>query len=115
MGTVSPPGMRIDLDVLALVLRSMFPHHYFPDGPYWRTAAAIAVSAEVDPRTAAQLEQGLVELGAAEFAALDDHARFEYLSEIADSTFFETIRSQAILVLYNDPEVWELLGYEVPA
>jgi hypothetical protein len=114
MGTASPPGTRIDLDALALVLRSMFPHRYFPDGPYRRTAAAIAVSGEVDPGTAAQLEQGLAELGAAEFAALDGQARLEYLSEIAGGTFFEAIRARAILVLYNDPEVWELLGYEVP-
>jgi hypothetical protein len=115
MGAVTSSEVQIDREAVTLVVRTMFPHADFPAGPYERTAAAIVESGDEDPRTAAQLQQGLAELEAAEFADLDDHARLEYLREIAGSTFFETIRAKTILVLYNDPEVWELLGYEGPA
>lgn len=114
MKVASPAGVRIDRDAVALVVRSMFPHPGFPDGPFLRTAAAIVEAAARDPRTAAQLEQGLAELEAVEFAALDDHARLEYLSSIAGTAFFEAIRAQTIQVLYSDREVWELLGYQGP-
>jgi hypothetical protein len=115
MGTITSSDVRIDREAVTLVVRTMFPHPDFPDGPYERTAAAIVESGAEDPRTAAQLEQGLAELEAVEFVNLDDGARLEYLREISASTFFETIRAKTILALYNDPEVWQLLGYEGPA
>jgi hypothetical protein len=112
MGVVTSSGPRIDHAVVALVVGSMFPHPGFPAGPYQRTAAAIVEAAGAVPRLAAQLQQGLAELEAVEFAALDDHARLEYLHGISASDFFEAIRSHATPAFYGDIEVWQLLGYE---
>jgi hypothetical protein len=115
MGSMASTDVRVETEAVALVVRTMFPHPDFPDGPYERTAAAIIESAAEDLRSTAQLEQGMAELEAAGFAGLDPDARLDHLRGIAGSAFFEQVRSKTILVLYNDPEVWQLLGYEGPS
>jgi hypothetical protein len=118
MATVTPAGVGIDQRTLALMVRTMFPHANFPDGPYERTAAAIVEAAQTDVRTRAQLEQGMRELdvaGGAPFAQLEPDAAPEVLRGISGTAFFEAVRSKTILTLYDDPEVWSLLGYEGPS
>jgi hypothetical protein len=115
MATVTPAGVGIDQRTLALMVRTMFPHANFPDGPYDRTAAAIVEAAASDPRTQAQLEQGMRELDAAGFAQLGPKEALELMRGMSGSAFFEVVRSKTILTLYNDPEVWSLLGYEGPS
>jgi hypothetical protein len=118
MATVTPAGLGIDQRSLALMVRAMFPHATFPDGPYDRTAAAIVEAAQSDVRMRAQLEQGMRELDAAAeapFAELDPEAALAVVRGMSGTAFFEAVRSQTILTLYNDPEVWSLLGYEGPS
>jgi hypothetical protein len=118
MATVTPAGPRIDQRTLTLMVRAMFPHATFPDAPYERTAAAIADAAESDVRTRAQLEQGLRDLdaaGGAPFADLDADAALAVLRGMSGTAFFQAVRSQTVITLYNDPEVWALLGYEGPS
>ena len=115
MATVTPAGAGVDLRTLARMIRVMFPHERFPDGPYDRAAAAIAEGVAADARSRAQLEQGMIELEAAGFAGMDDAKALEYLRGISGSAFFELVRSQTITTLYDDREVWKILGYEGPA
>jgi hypothetical protein len=118
MATVTPAGIAIDLRTLTAMVRTMFPHARFPDGPYERTAAAIVDAAQGDVRMRAQLEQGMRELdaaGDAPFAALPPEAALEVLRRMSGTAFFEAVRSKTILTLYNDPEVWTVLGYEGPS
>ena len=118
MATVTPASTGLDTRTLALMVRAMFPHERFPDGPYQRTAAAIAEAAGDDVRLRAQLEQGLRELdvaGGAPFAELAPDAAYEVLRKMSGTAFFEAVRSKTILTLYDDPEVWALLGYEGPS
>jgi hypothetical protein len=115
MATVTPVGAGIDQRTLTAMVRAMFPHASFPDGPYERTAAAIAATAQTDVRLRAQLEQGLRELataGGKPFAELDPAAALAILRGMSATTFFEAVRAQTILTLYDDREVWTLLGYE---
>jgi hypothetical protein len=100
---------------LTAMLRAMFPHPRFPDGPYERSAAAILDDAEADVRLRGQLEQGFVALDAKAgrpFVELEQQQALDVLRAISDSVFFESIRAKTILTLYNDSEVWQLLGYE---
>jgi hypothetical protein len=99
--------------MLTTLLRRMFPHAKFPDGPYERAAAAIQQAGEEDPRQAAQLAQGTRELEARGFADLDADAALAYLKEISGTVFFQTVRSKFITTFYDDREVWGLLGYEI--
>jgi hypothetical protein len=107
MATVSRPGVHTSQrTLLTRMVRVMFPHDRFPDGPYERTADAILEAAGEDVRLRAQLDQGLRDLDALGGPTLD------VLRGISSTEFFESVRAKTILSLYNDPEVWQLLGWE---
>src|SRR5882724_10703048 len=92
--------------LLTRMVRVMFPHDRFPDGPYERTADAIleaAADSRDGMRLRAQLDQGLRDLEALGGATLD------VLRGMSSTEFFEAIRAKTILTLYNDPEVWRIL------
>jgi hypothetical protein len=101
--------------LLTRMVRIMFAHDRFPDEPYERTADAILDAAAEDVRLRAQLDQGLRDLdvaGGAPFERLSDDQALEVLRGMSSTAFFEAVRAKTILTLYNDPEVWRLLGWE---
>jgi hypothetical protein len=103
---------------LTNMVRAMFPHPRFPDGPYERTAQAIVDGAAGDARSQALMEQGLVDLDAAAgrpFAEIDGDRALEILRGMSRTPFFEFVRAEVVLSLYNDHEVWDLLGYPGPS
>jgi len=113
-GTADATAVRALTDMV----RAMFPHPSFPDGPYERCAQSILASTADDLRFRTQLHQGLRDLdtiGRAPFATLDEAARLELLRGISATEFFEGVRSRVITSLYDDREVWALLGYEGPS
>lgn len=100
------------------VLRAAFPHATFPAGPYERTADAVLGAAAADPRLHALLVQGLADLDEQRevaFSALDEETAALVLRGVADTPFFAAILDVAIVALYDDHEVWDLLGYEGPS
>jgi len=106
------------LRALTDMVRAMFPHPSFPDGPYERCAQTILDATVGDLRFRTQLHQGLRDLdsiGGAPFAQLDAGAKLDLLRGISNTEFFEGVRSRVITSLYDDREVWSLLGYEGPS
>jgi hypothetical protein len=101
------------LHTLAAMIRRMFPHDGWPDGPFQRAAEAIYKAAAADARNQAQLTAGLAELDARGFAAMDADAALAYLKAISGSSFFGFVRANVVTTLYDDREVWQMLGYEV--
>lgn len=102
---------------LATMVRAMYPHPSFPDGPYERCGAAIDAAAGNDVRLRTQIDQGLRDLDAARerpFAELDADTQLAVLREIETTEFFQGVRAAVITSLYDDKEVWSLLGYEGP-
>ena len=104
---------------LVRLLRAAYPHPTFPDGPYERTAAEILKQVDESLWHRLALTQGLESLDAAAqnsrqrgFAELDDEEALALLRGIADAEFFAFIRGVTVVALYNDHEVWGLLGYE---
>ena len=87
------------------VLRVAYPHPSFPDGPYQRTSAAVQ-QADSDGVLAA----GLDALG--DLDGLDDDAVTAKLAEVQAEPFFRLVHSTSVVALYDDHEVWQLLGYE---
>ncbi|WP_212721872.1 hypothetical protein [Nocardioides dongxiaopingii] len=108
----STPEPAADLaPALVRLLRAAYPHPSFPDGPYERTAQAILDQLDADLWHRLALERGLATLelrAAASGSEVDE----KLLREIEDAEFFRFIRGVTVTTLYNDPEVWELLGYE---
>lgn len=100
---------------LVRLLRVAYPHQNFPDGPYERTADAVLdrVGASIPEKVG--LLTGLESLdatGQGAFTDLSDEAALQVLRDAEDAPFFKVIRAVAVVALYNDHEVWELLGYE---
>jgi hypothetical protein len=96
-------------------LRVMFPHEPFPDGPYERVRDGLLSDAAANPRLAGVLAQGVRDLDAAgdsPFADLDAATAAAVVQRVEQSEFFQTVKTKGITTLYNDPEVWQLLGYE---
>jgi hypothetical protein len=107
MASAAQPGVHADQRTqLTRMVRVMFPHHRFPDGPYERTADAILAAAAEDPRLRTQLDQGLRDLEAL------GGPKVEVLRGMATTEFFEAVRANTVTTLYNDPEVWRILGWE---
>lgn len=101
-----------DRALLVQMLRVVFPHDRFPDGPYERTADAVVSAASTSPQTALTLTGGLRALNAASFAGMDEPAATTVLKSLETGAFFGLVRSTAVVSLYDDAEVWTLLGYE---
>lgn len=96
---------------LLRLLRVAYPHPSFPDAPYERTAKTV----EDAGRTGDLLVDGLDDLDAragGDFLALDDERATAVVGEVAETPFFALVHSTTVVALYDDHEVWDLLGYE---
>ncbi|MDN5916112.1 MAG: hypothetical protein L0I76_13585 [Pseudonocardia sp.] len=103
---------------LVAVLRHAFPHDTFPLGPYQRAAESVLDAAGTNPRTLAQLLQGLDDLDRLRdqpFTDLDAEQAGALLRGVQDTPFFIAIVDVAVVALYDDHEVWSVLGYEGPS
>ncbi|MEM6971539.1 MAG: hypothetical protein AAF577_01940 [Pseudomonadota bacterium] len=98
--------------LLQRMIRVMYPHDSFPDAPYARTAEAVIGAANKSVAQTLMFNRGMAELKGAGFAKMDGAAALAHLTMIQGSDFFQLVRGTTILTLYNDPEVWDLLGYE---
>ena len=87
------------------VLRVAYPHPSFPDGPYQRTSAAVQ-QADSDGVLAAGLD------ALRDLDGLDDDAVTAKLEAVQAEPFFRLVHSTTVVALYDDHEVWQLLGYE---
>ena len=104
--------------VLIRVLRVAFPHPSFPDAPYERTADTILTEAEQSTWFRVALTQGLLtlsHLAGGDFRDLDDEAATSVLRRIEATEFFGFVRRTTVLNLYDNEDVWEVLGYEGPS
>jgi hypothetical protein len=101
--------------ILVRALRAAFPHPRVPDGPYERTAQVIIGTAAQSRWSLAALMQGLRSLDSASsgtFLELDDVQALVILKRIEHSDLFAFVRRLAVLHLYDDHELWDVLGYE---
>jgi hypothetical protein len=100
---------------LVRMIRVMFPHKRFGDGPYQRTADAVFAAAGKTPADKVAFAAALQELQASGFTDLDDKAALAKLKAIEETGFFKLVKGTTVTTLYDDPEVWGLLGYEGPS
>ena len=97
--------------VLLRLLRVAYPHPGFPDAPYERTAKTVEDAGRSDDT----LADGLDDLDAradGDFCSLDDDRATSLIAGVADTPFFALVHSTTVVALYDDHEVWDLLGYE---
>jgi len=105
-------------NVLIRVIRVAFPHPSFPDGPYERTADKILREAETSTWFRVALTQGLItlrQMAGGDFRELNDVEATKVLRRIESTEFFGFIRRTTVLNLYDNEDVWQILGYEGPS
>ena len=115
-GDSSTAGAALSAEQVATLVRLLrvaYPHPSFPDGPYQRTAKSVQ-DADTDHLLAAGLSE-LDDLAGGHFGALSDAEATAAIERIADGAFFKLVHSTTVVALYDDREVWDLLGYEGPS
>ena len=98
---------------LLRLLRVAYPHPSFPDAPYERTAKAVE-DADARPTCWPTGWTTWTRGPAATSRALDDDAT-AVVEQVADGAFFRLVHTTTVVALYDDHEVWDLLGYEGPS
>ena len=100
--------------VLFRLIRVAYPHDRFPDSPYERVAKQIEeAAADASQDDLEALAEGLDALDAdVDLLTLDEEAATTALTAIAQRPFFHRIHATTVVSLYDDREVWDLLGYE---
>ncbi|MGV8846587.1 hypothetical protein [Tessaracoccus sp.] len=107
-----PPRPALDdrqMASLILLLKGLYPHAQFPDGPYERCAEAVRDGAQTD------LPAGLARLDALAGGSLmdaDEASLRQLVDDLGQDDFVVAVHSVAVNVLYDDHEVWTILGYE---
>lgn len=100
-------------EMLLAITRHIFPHPDLEDAAYALTVKSLDGKAG-DASVREQLENGMAELDAAaggDWLALDEAARLERLSALAGTPFFELVRGDAIVSLYDNPLAYVHFGY----
>ena len=109
---ISAGSKKEDKEILMKMVRTLYPHDRFPSGPYDRTTEDVIKKGNSSPDNAVMLQEGIDKLKADGFDKLNFEKSTEYLENMGRTKFFEHVRGTSTVTLYNDKEVWELLGYE---
>ncbi len=108
-------------DTLLSMCRALYPHEQVGDVYYAEVVKALdgEVAGADDPAASlVPFQEGVERLNAAgdgSFASLDADTKEAALEAESSSEFFQTVRGKVIGVLYNQPEVWTIFGYEGPS
>ncbi|SHL19377.1 hypothetical protein SAMN05444159_5267 [Bradyrhizobium lablabi] len=114
--TLSPATMK----TLVKVARDIYPHDFLVDSYYITAIKPWDAKAAKDPATKALLEDGVRRL---DQDAQDRHKvayaqvpweadRVVLLQGIEQTDFFKKVRSDLVVSLYNQEELWPKFGYE---
>jgi len=114
--TLSPEIMA----TLVQMARDTYPHDNFGDELYAAAVKGHDDTATDDTGFKQLIEEGVANLNANAVAAGNpsyvdtgwESDRVALLRGIEESDFFKTIRGGLVVGLYNQPAVWEKLGYE---
>ena len=113
----------VEVKTLLRLTRDVYPHDGLSDGIYLKVVEMLDAAAAKDPATDKLLAEGVKELNAAarnrfkkDYAALARESdRVAILQSMESTAFFQKIRGDMITGIYNNPDVWKVLGYEGPS
>lgn len=105
---------------LVQIARDIFPHDRFPDELYAAAVKSHDDTAATDPGHKSLIEAGVtvanklaVNRGHSSYVGAGWEAdRLDILQTMKTGDFFQNVRGGLVVGLYNQPAVWEKLGYE---
>lgn len=101
-------------EVLLAMTRHLFPHADLEDAVYALVVKSLDGKA-ADATTAELISSGVSELdnkADGDWLALGDDERLAVLQSMAGTPFFELVRGDAVVSLYNNPLAFAHFGYE---
>jgi len=104
-----------ELAVLQRFAWLLFPVPGLAQGPYEKVAAGIAVSVSEQPAQLALVRDGIAQMDSTaggSFLDLPEPAQVEHLHGIEADAFFQLVYTGTRSRLFDDREVWALIGYE---
>lgn len=111
-------GLQPDtVATLIKMARDIYPHDRLPDRYYAIAIKGHDAKAAEDVAYKTLIEEGVADLnrraGADGYRGLGwEEDRVAVLQQIEDTDFFQAIRSDLVVSLYNQKEVWPYFGYE---
>ncbi len=108
------------MKTLIQMARDIYPHDHLPDRYYAAAVKGYDAAVAEDEALGALIEEGVTTLnGMAQGAFGVTYAevgwesdRVSLLRQIDKGPFFQKIRSDLVVSIYNNQEVWPLFGYE---
>jgi hypothetical protein len=105
------------MKTLILLARDIYPHDKIPDRFYAIAVKGQDAKAAKDAAHKTLIEGGIADLNKAAgpkgYVGLDwEVERVAVLRKIEGTPFFEAVRSDLLVSLYNQPDVWPVFGYE---
>lgn len=105
---------------LIAMTRALYPHDRLGDIYYAAVVKELDAEASGfdDKERLYILREGSLALDQAaggDFLAADPEDKEKALEAIADTDFFEAVRSKTVVSLYSQPDVWAAFGYEGPS
>lgn len=108
------------LRTLIRMSRDIYPHDRVPDQHYALAVKALDDKAAKDAATKTALESGVRQLdeaatkahGAPYALVAWERERVDLLRAIEQDAFFQTVRGNLVVGLYNQKDVWPIFGYE---
>ena len=101
--------------MLVRMARATYPHAMLDDAIYGKVVHSLDEKAAADPALLRSLQEGAATLKSKKFDTLDEAGQDAVLKEIEPSKPFQTVRGECITGIYNNPDVWKVLGYEGPS
>lgn len=105
------------MKTLIQMARDVYPHDRIADRFYAIAVKGHDDKAAADPAHKALIEDGIAGLdraaGAGGYLGVGWEAdRVKLLEAVGDTPFFQAVRSDLVVSLYNQPDVWPIFGYE---
>lgn len=101
-------------ETLLAITRQMFPHPELEDAVYAHVVKSLDRKSD-DVAMLEVLQDGIAELDKAaggDWLAVEESNRLDFLAPMARSTFFQTIRADAVVSLYDNPLAYAHFGYQ---
>ena len=101
--------------MLVRMARATYPHAMLDDAIYGKVVYSLDEKAVADPALLRSLQEGAATLKSKKFDTLDEAGQEAVLKGIETSAPFQAVRGECVTGIYNNPDVWKVLGYEGPS
>lgn len=105
-------------NALLQISRSVYPHPMLDDLFYARCVESIDAKAGQDPALKAAITEGVATLtqqAGGDWASAPAEKQAALLQAVATEPFFQAVRGDMVVSLYDNPGLWPQFGYEGPS